>query len=91
MVRIKYSKEFKKHFRARILPHKNLLAKYKERLKLFEKDRENRTLNDHKLRGKLRGARAFNVTGDIRVIYFERGQNYYVFLDIGSHPRIYGM
>ena len=68
-----------------------MLARYKERVELFTKDRTDPLLNDHKLRGKLEGFRAFNITGDIRVVYFERGQNYYVFLDIGSHPQIYGM
>ncbi|KKQ41421.1 MAG: plasmid stabilization system protein [Microgenomates group bacterium GW2011_GWC1_37_8] len=91
MVRIKYNKEFKKHLKIRILPNRNLFTKYKERLKLFEKDRTNPILSDHKLRGKLEGFRTFNITGNIRVVYFGRGENYYVFLDIGTHPQIYGM
>ena len=91
MVRIKHSKDFRKHFKARILYNINLFAKYKERLKLFTKDRRNPVLNDHKLGGTLGGTRTFSVTGNIRVVYFERGENHYVFLDIGTHPQIYGM
>lgn len=91
MVEIEYDRVFKKHFRARISRHKNLKAKYEERLKLFLDNRENPILKDHKLIGKLREQRAFNITGNVRVIYKEVSKNYFVFLDIGTHPQIYGM
>lgn len=91
MVRIKRSKEFKKHYKTRILSHKNLRKRYKERLELFVQSRKDPVLQDHKLRGKFKGMSAFSITGDIRVIYYERGENYFVFLDIGSHAQIYGM
>ena len=65
------------------------------------KDRRNSILNDHKLVGRLEGTKAFNITGDIRVIYVEAwdtsyayvevGKNHFIFLDIGTHPQIYGM
>lgn len=91
MVSIKRSKEFKKHYKLRILPHKKLREKYKDRLEIFVQDRKDPALRDHKLKGRSEGIRAFSITGDIRVIYFERAENYYVFLDIGTHPQIYGM
>jgi addiction module RelE/StbE family toxin len=45
-------------------------------------------LNDHPLTGKLKGLRAFSVGGDVRVVYQE-AENYYLFLDIGSHNQVY--
>ena len=91
MVTIKLGKSFEKHFRTRIHFHKNLVRIYKEQVLLFIEDRQDPSLQDHVLSGKLNGMRAFSVTGDIRVLYVERGKDYYVFLDIGTHRQIYGM
>jgi len=91
MVIIKLGKTFDKQFKTRIHPNKNLVKMYKERVLLFVEDRENPALKDHELTGKLRGLKAFSITGDIRVIYVEREKGYFIFLDIGTHPQIYGM
>jgi len=45
-------------------------------------------LNDHALIGAMKGLRAFSVAGDLRVVYHET-DDYYEFLDIGSHNQIY--
>ena len=91
MVRVEYDRVFKRHFKKRILPNKNLVKRYEQRLEIFLKDRKNPVLKDHKLVGKFREKGAFNVTGDIRVVYIEVGKNHFIFLDIGTHPQIYGM
>lgn len=36
------------------------------------------------------GKRSFNITGDIRVVYREIDKNTVEFLDIGTHPQVYG-
>jgi mRNA-degrading endonuclease YafQ of YafQ-DinJ toxin-antitoxin module len=45
-------------------------------------------LNDHGLKGSKRTYRAWSVSGDIRVVYRET-EEYYEFLDIGSHNQVY--
>ena len=91
MVVIKRSREFKKHYKSRILPHETLKKRYKQRLELFISNRKSSILKDHKLSGTLVGTRSFSITGDIRVHYIERLSNEFVFLDIGTHPQIYGI
>ena len=45
-------------------------------------------INDHGLKGKKRMFRAWSVAGDVRVVYRET-EDYYEFLDIGSHNQVY--
>ena len=56
----------------------------------FRKNSFDKTLKNHALKGKLKGKRAFSVTGDIRII-FEEYDNYVlvIMLDIGKHSNIY--
>jgi addiction module RelE/StbE family toxin len=90
-VTIEYNRTFKKHFRSRVLPKKNLFNRYEERLEVFLKDRKSPVINDHKLVGSMKGTRAFDITGNIRVVYIEVAKNYFIFLDIGTHPQVYRM
>ena len=55
---------------------------------MFMEGVRGRPLNDHGLKGNTRMYRAWSVTGDIRVIYRETDE-YYEFLDIGSHNQVY--
>lgn len=79
---------FKKHFKIRILPKRNLVNRFKSRLEIFLADRENPVLFDHRLDGKMKNLRAFSIAGDIRVIYKLDGEDLYL-LDIGSHNQVY--
>lgn len=89
MVTIEYDAVFKKHFRKRILPHKNLYRQFQQRLELFLNDRRHPLLHNHKLVGSLHGTRAFRITGNIRIIYIEITVNHIVFLDVGTHAQVY--
>lgn len=46
-MKIKYHKDFVKHFDKRIKPNANLLKKYQQRYKLFIKDKTYPPLKDH--------------------------------------------
>lgn len=85
---IKRHREFEKHFLKRITPHEKLVTQFEEHLKLFVSGRVNNPLNDHPLKGKFAGKRAFSVTGDIRVVYEEISDSI-IFLDIGTHNQVY--
>lgn len=77
-------KIFNKHFKARVLPNRNLVKRFEERLLLFLERSKNPVLKDYKLTGKLNGCRSFSIGGDIRVVYRIRG-NVLGLYDIGSH------
>lgn len=86
-MQIDYSSNFKK--RIRKLP-KSIVEKFYIRLTLFEKDRFNPILNNHKLHGEYEGSSSINVTGDFRAIFKYINENYILFSDIGTHPELYG-
>lgn len=79
---------FNKHFKVRILPNKNLVRKFEERLVLFLKKPDNPILKDHKLVGKMNGYRSFSIGGDLRVIYRIIGDTLELY-DIGTHNQVY--
>ena len=68
---IRLSKDFEKHYKQRIAPIKNLKAVYRTRVAAFQGGERGYPINDHSLKGKLKGKRAFSIAGDIRVIYEE--------------------
>ena len=63
--------------------------KFKERRNVFLQDEFNPILNNHALKGKYKGYRSINITGDIRVIYINSSEENVVFVKIGSHSRLY--
>lgn len=86
-MQIDYSSNFKK--RIRKLP-KSIIEKFYIRLELFEKDRFNPILNNHKLHGEYEGSNSINITGDFRAIFKYINENYILFSDIGTHTELYG-
>jgi addiction module RelE/StbE family toxin len=81
-------KQFDKHFRTRIAPNPKLVKQFEQRLALFIQGVRDYPLEDHALIGTMKGLRAFSVGGDLRVVYHETNQ-YYEFLDVGSHNQVY--
>lgn len=82
------TKAFKKIYSKRILRNKKLDQRFGERYMLFVKDSSNPALRDHALSGKLKGYRAFSITGDVRVIYYIHKNRAY-FVDVGTHSQVY--
>ncbi|MBM3208764.1 type II toxin-antitoxin system mRNA interferase toxin, RelE/StbE family [Candidatus Shapirobacteria bacterium] len=85
---IVYHKQFLKHYRLRIFPHKKLDIQFAERLKLFVQDSTHPLLKDHRLVGKKKEYRAFAITGDIRVVYKKENDTLFLY-DVGTHPQVY--
>ena len=79
---------FDKHFRIRVLPSKNLVDRFQQRLSLFLERPGNPILKDHKLTGRLNGYRSFSIGGDLRVVYRIRSNTLQLY-DIGSHNQVY--
>jgi addiction module RelE/StbE family toxin len=85
-MKVIFSTGFKKDYKKLSEKIKN---RFESRLALFLKDKKNRILNDHALMGKYGGYRSINITGDWRVIYWERGEEI-IFVAIGTHSQLYG-
>jgi mRNA-degrading endonuclease YafQ of YafQ-DinJ toxin-antitoxin module len=80
--RKKFIKQFSK------LP-KKVQEHFYERLDLFKDDPFDPMLNNHELSGVLKNVRSINITGDIRAIYEQVGENRALFLKIGNHNNLY--
>lgn len=61
-----------------------------EALERFGENRQDPALQDHVLKGKMKGLRAFSAGFDLRVIYREEGGLITVILlDAGTHNQVY--
>lgn len=83
-----FTKTFRKNYRKRISFDKNLRNKFHERYNLFLQDPQSPILSDHFLIGKMKGYRAFSITGDIRVVYYIH-EGIAHFTNIGTHNQVY--
>ncbi len=85
---IRLSKDFEKHYKQRVSPINNLKVVYRTRVAAFQGGKRGYPINDHPLKGKLQGKRAFSIAGDVRVVYEETDEAI-IFLDVGSHNQVY--
>ncbi|MDR2538786.1 MAG: type II toxin-antitoxin system YafQ family toxin [Bifidobacteriaceae bacterium] len=53
------------------------------------RDYNNVILNVHQLSGKYKKFKTFNVTGDIRVWFYQDADGVYVLDNIGTHSQLY--
>lgn len=81
-------RQFEKNYRSRIGSSHKLVRQFSQRLELFINGVREYPIDDHALIGTMKGLRAFSIGGDIRVVYRET-EDYYEFLDIGSHNQVY--
>ncbi len=88
-MKIQYSRRFVKNFKARIKPYPKIHDRFDQRIKLFIKNPSSPALKDHRLIGRLKGFRAFSITGDIRIVYSRETKERVIFVDIGTHNQIY--
>ena len=85
---IRLTKGFDKSYKKRVSPKHNLRDTYVDRVMAFQKGVRDSLLDDHALKGKMKGKRAFSIAGDVRVVYEETDEAY-IFLDVGSHNQVY--
>jgi addiction module RelE/StbE family toxin len=80
------SKNFEKSFKK--MPRKikdNTINK----LEIFINDPMDESLNNHSLSGKFSKYRSINISGDIRAIYKTNEDDMAIFIDTGSHSKLY--
>lgn len=64
--------------------------KFKERMSVFVKNRQDSILNNHSLFGKFKDYRSINIDGDLRAIFKTLDDDTFLFSSIGSHSDLYG-
>jgi addiction module RelE/StbE family toxin len=84
---IRYSHIFQKQYHK--LP-KKVQLQFDERLALWLDDATDPRLRVHPLRGKYIGYWSMNVSGDVRALYLQRGEEVIIFALIGTHSSLYG-
>lgn len=59
-------------------------------VELYRNNRNDLSLRDHALKGRMKGLRAFSAAWDLRVIYREEGDFItIVLIDTGTHSQVY--
>ena len=81
----RYTREFKKQYTK--APEK-IRSAFKMRRDLLASDFKNPVLNNHKLKGKFRGYKSINITGDWRAIYLKQSR-VMMFVMMGTHSQLY--
>lgn len=63
--------------------------RFKERRDVFLNDPFDPVLNNHPLRGRYKGYRSINVTGNLRAVYRLLNDDTVLFVTIDSHSNLY--
>ena len=85
-MKVKLHSNFEKQF-AKLRMNEKKQAK--DRLVRFVSEPFSPELRNHPLKGKYRGYRSINITGDLRAVYKNAGKDEAVFVAIGSHSELY--
>lgn len=85
-MRIILHRNFEKQYRKLIAGEKR---RVKERLALFLRDEFDPILNNHPLRGKYKGYRSINISGDLRAIYKFQSSETRLFVAVDTHSNLY--
>ncbi len=84
---ISYTARFKKQYQK--LP-KKIQLQFDERLKLFISDKSDPRLRVHPLSGNFAGYWSMNISGDLRALYRQDGDDIYIFALLGTLSQLYG-
>ena len=89
-MKIVFTSHFKRKYKKRVLISTDLHQKAVEKLTIFEKTPEHASLENHALKGSLKGYRAITLGYDLRAIFrYEKETNTAFFFDIGTHDQVY--
>jgi mRNA-degrading endonuclease YafQ of YafQ-DinJ toxin-antitoxin module len=86
MKEIRGSKQFALRYKRRIAKDEHLTEEFWDSVEAFRIDPE--SVNDHALDNAMEGQRAFSINNEYRVVYIEQ-EEYYRFLDVGTHEQVY--
>lgn len=88
-MKVEYHRKFLKSFKKL---DKKMQSKVIQAVDIFKSDPHSPELQNHSLKGSMKGLRAVSVTGDFRIIFEEQDNYVIVFmLDVGTHAQVYDM
>jgi len=85
-MQVSYSKNFLKQY-AKLHPKTRL--KTDRRLLLWQSNPLHPSLHNHALKGKYKGYRSIDITGDVRALYLTNDEEV-IFDGVGTHSQLYG-
>jgi len=85
-MRIRFHENFEKQYKKLREGQKK---RVQERLFLFLENPFNPVLGNHPLKGKYKGYRSINITGDLRAVYKFINEQKYIFITIDTHSNLY--
>ncbi len=85
-MKIRFHKNFDKQYKKLNQEQKK---KTKERLALFLENPFHPIIGNHPLKGKYKGYRSINITGDLRAIYKFINEQECIFVAIDTHSNLY--
>ena len=85
-MRLRFHKNFDKQY---LKLREKEREKVSERLRIFLKNPFVPILNNHPLKGKYLNYRSINITGDLRAIYRQCGEDEYIFVTVDTHSNLY--
>ena len=83
---ISYTSGFIKESR-RLAPE--IRQQLKHCIELFSENPLHPSLRNHPLKGKYKSQRSIDVTGDVRALYMQKGDEA-IFVTVGTHNQLYG-
>ncbi len=84
-MQIVYLQSFEKQLQ--VMPQK-IRESFMIRLSLFARNPFDVLLHNHKLKGKFKGYRSINITGDWRAVYKQQGDTV-IFVALGTNSKLY--
>ncbi len=82
---IQFHNNFNKQFQKLRIKERE---RVKEKIKIFIRTPFDNALNNHPLKGKYKGYRSINISGNFRAIYKETSKQI-IFVAVGSHSELY--
>lgn len=89
MLKIRFLGNYYKSLNQLLEEQPELSLEIDKRVKWFVNNPEDTRLDNHALRDDLEGKYAFDITGDIRIVYEWLGKTTVRFLAIGGHVEVY--
>ena len=87
--KVLYSNNFKKSFRTKIAKDGKALKDFEKQWEIFINDPHDSRLENHKLKGKLKGYSAISIQYNLRLLYKEIDSETIAVYDIGTHEAVY--
>ena len=84
---IQFSKNFEKQLIKQPTQVKN---QFYNRIELLKYNPLDPILKNYSLKGRYSIYKSIDITGDIRALYYEKGDTLIIFALIGSHSQLYG-